>query len=514
MDKKTLSNYGWIVVLVLVLAVLVSIATPFGQYIARAIKSTSEGFQEVNKNSLNAADIVTGNVEFEGGGYLGGGGVNTGNEYVSDYTGPVPEMGKTAEEYTWEEIAQISESGRANQYFRIGDTKTFNYRGKIVTMRIAAFNADKESDSSAMAGITWLSDEVLTTSTMTNMSSTFTTIINGMPSALKEAIVLVDKTVWDEDIHASHDVSYQIWLPSSREMMVFDSVEDRGPIYSTVYPTRASKIKYNFSGTATSYWTRTSDSLGNYVIIDKNGESSDDISSRSTMGVAIGFCTGIQNEKKFQGADENLLPAKGTALEDCTWEQISAISKTGKADEYFNIGDCKTITLTTGVTFEMQIVAFNEEKNSNNVYSGITWLSKQVLESRKMTNTLQEYGWSWGDSDLRKYMRDELYYTLPEEVRNSIMVVYKGSVDYSDQTVYLDENIWIPSTGELKSWSVTKDSGSYVQPKYTVSGGGGYWWTRSTYSTYEGWFSMVHNTGYIDKRQGTVSLGIVLAFCT
>jgi hypothetical protein len=89
-----------------------------------------------------------------------------------------------------------------------------------------------------------------------------------------------------------------------------------------------------------------------------------------------------------------------------------------------------------------------------------------------------------------------------------------STMGYSDQTIYLDENIWIPSTGELQTWSVTKNSDRYVQPKYTVSGGSGYWWTRSTYSTYEGWFRMVHDTGYIDMRQGTVSLGIALAFCT
>ena len=30
MDKETLSNYGWIVICVLVLAVMIALATPFG----------------------------------------------------------------------------------------------------------------------------------------------------------------------------------------------------------------------------------------------------------------------------------------------------------------------------------------------------------------------------------------------------------------------------------------------------------------------------------------------------
>ena len=41
MDKETLSNYGWIVILVLILAVMIALATPFGNFIAGAIKSTT-----------------------------------------------------------------------------------------------------------------------------------------------------------------------------------------------------------------------------------------------------------------------------------------------------------------------------------------------------------------------------------------------------------------------------------------------------------------------------------------
>ena len=32
MDKETLSNYGWVVICVLVLVVMIALATPFGKY--------------------------------------------------------------------------------------------------------------------------------------------------------------------------------------------------------------------------------------------------------------------------------------------------------------------------------------------------------------------------------------------------------------------------------------------------------------------------------------------------
>ena len=51
MDKETLSNYGWIVICVLILAVMIALATPFGHFIAGAIKSTTAGFFTVNQNA-------------------------------------------------------------------------------------------------------------------------------------------------------------------------------------------------------------------------------------------------------------------------------------------------------------------------------------------------------------------------------------------------------------------------------------------------------------------------------
>ena len=65
MDKETLSNYGWIVILVLILAVMIALATPFGNFIAEAIKSTTAGFFSVNENALGAAGITIPGQEFQ-----------------------------------------------------------------------------------------------------------------------------------------------------------------------------------------------------------------------------------------------------------------------------------------------------------------------------------------------------------------------------------------------------------------------------------------------------------------
>ena len=59
MDKETLSNYGWIVICVLVLAVMIALATPFGNFVADAVKSTAQGLFDVNQNALNSTGLIT-----------------------------------------------------------------------------------------------------------------------------------------------------------------------------------------------------------------------------------------------------------------------------------------------------------------------------------------------------------------------------------------------------------------------------------------------------------------------
>ena len=52
MDKETLSNYGWIVILTLILAVLLALASPFGNFIADGFKATYAGFAMVGNTAL------------------------------------------------------------------------------------------------------------------------------------------------------------------------------------------------------------------------------------------------------------------------------------------------------------------------------------------------------------------------------------------------------------------------------------------------------------------------------
>ncbi len=67
MDKETLSNYGWIVVCVMVLAVMIALATPFGSFIKSGVENTTQGLFDTKQSAFEAAGIDIADQSFEGG---------------------------------------------------------------------------------------------------------------------------------------------------------------------------------------------------------------------------------------------------------------------------------------------------------------------------------------------------------------------------------------------------------------------------------------------------------------
>ena len=56
MDRNTLSNYGWVVIVVIILAIIMVLATPFGNYIANGTKSILTKFSDDANIDANFSD--------------------------------------------------------------------------------------------------------------------------------------------------------------------------------------------------------------------------------------------------------------------------------------------------------------------------------------------------------------------------------------------------------------------------------------------------------------------------
>ena len=133
MDKNTLRNYGWIVIAVLVLAVMIALATPFGKYIESGVKSTTAGLFETGEKAMNVVGMTAGDGNFEDG-------------YGEASTTNLPAKGKTLAEYTWPEVQQIIQAGKTAEYnFKVGDlTRTFTINDNAGKQaRIVDINGNK-----------------------------------------------------------------------------------------------------------------------------------------------------------------------------------------------------------------------------------------------------------------------------------------------------------------------------------------------------------------------------------
>lgn len=57
MDKNTLSQYGWVVIAIIVIVILITLATPFGKYIGNAVQSSTNALYNKTVSTFNKNNI-------------------------------------------------------------------------------------------------------------------------------------------------------------------------------------------------------------------------------------------------------------------------------------------------------------------------------------------------------------------------------------------------------------------------------------------------------------------------
>lgn len=128
-------------------------------------------------------------------------------------------------------------------------------------------------------------------------------------------------------------------------------------------------------------------------------------------------------------------PAADTVLENNSWETIAQIAAAGKAQEYWNIGDTKKLTLS-GTEYTFRIVCFNFQNlastdayyedttyNNNSKKTGITFMATTTLDTTACHLIASEGStrWSWSQSFINTR-------TLPNLFDNSAAASYIKTV--------------------------------------------------------------------------------------
>ena len=157
MDKETLSNYGWVVICTLVIAIMIALATPFGEYIANGVKSTTTGLTEVLNKSLTS----------------------TGYEELDDILGENVQDGFTGTKYI---RAKAGTTGYVDEYRKYVYGVKEGHNPLNYFEPINAANYIEMSQGTAQSGVTNATGSVLTIyndSSKSEVLATYTLIIFG-----------------------------------------------------------------------------------------------------------------------------------------------------------------------------------------------------------------------------------------------------------------------------------------------------------------------------------------------
>ncbi len=216
-------------------------------------------------------------------------------------------VGKSLNNYTWQEIKNIADEGNAYKIFNVGDTKTIElYTGEVVEAVILGFNHDKISNSTCTAGITFglknmLDGEYEMNEDDTNVGGWAKSKMRNvymqrffklLPTDLQKYIKTVDKTTGigggSEQTEITQD---KLFLFSNRE--VTNSDDYCAPNEGVQYPYFRNKDNFiKERACSANFWWLRSPLTGGTTFFRYIGYygSVDYLIACHSFGVSFGFC--------------------------------------------------------------------------------------------------------------------------------------------------------------------------------------------------------------------------------
>lgn len=140
----------------------------------------------------------------------------------------------------------------------------------------------------------------------------------------------------------------------------------------------------------------------------------------------------------------------GREIKD-TWAEIEELQKNGALLSRCVPGDYKLVDFGEDGVIRMRLAGLHKDVREDGVPASATWIAGDLTAKRHQMHN--DWFGEYSKSDLRKWLNDELYKRLPDDLKRIIVPVLKRQVAYdADWNCYTDEvvdKIWIPSFAEL-----------------------------------------------------------------
>lgn len=213
----------------------------------------------------------------------------------------------------------------------------------------------------------------------------------------------------------------------------------------------------------------------------------------------------------------------GDNLNDTDWADIDICGRLGMAQQFFKVGDSKTVNIG-GTNYEVQIIGFNHDDKVSGGKAAYSFQLVDCLNQTQQMNTSNTNTGGWNGSAMRGRM-STYKSQLPAALRNVIKTVKKksgtggGSSSGTQQT---NDDLFLLSEIEIfgtTTYSVAGEGTQYEWYKAgnsrikKVNGSANSWWERSPYSGDTGTFCFVGSSGSANNYGAGISFGVSFGFC-
>lgn len=213
----------------------------------------------------------------------------------------------------------------------------------------------------------------------------------------------------------------------------------------------------------------------------------------------------------------------GDNLNDTDWADIDICGRLGMAQQFFKVGDSKTVNIG-GTNYEVQIIGFNHDDKVSGGKAAYSFQLVDCLNQTQQMNTSNTNTGGWNGSAMRGRM-STYKSQLPAALRNVIKTVKKksgtggGSSSGTQQT---NDDLFLLSEIEIfgtTTYSVAGEGTQYEWYKAgnsrikKVNGSANSWWERSPGSGTTNGFCGVNSSGDAISFNANGSIGVSFGFC-
>lgn len=213
----------------------------------------------------------------------------------------------------------------------------------------------------------------------------------------------------------------------------------------------------------------------------------------------------------------------GDNLNDTDWADIDICGRLGMAQQFFKVGDSKTVNIG-GTNYEVQIIGFNHDDKVSGGKAAYSFQLVDCLNQTQQMNSSNTNTRGWNGSAMRTRMATYKS-QLPAALRNVIKTVKKKSGTgggSSSGTQTTNDDLFLLSEIEIfgtTTYSVAGEGTQYEWYKAgnsrikKVNGSANFWWERSPRSGFTNYFCGVYSSGDANLSDADISFGVSFGFC-